>query len=67
MSPTPGNINARKLEDVLYSGYVAQGDVVESFERKFENYTGKGSTLSLNSGTAALHIALSFSGRKRRG
>ena len=27
-----------RLEEVLYSGYVAQGDVVEEFERKFEEY-----------------------------
>lgn len=47
-----------ELEKVLYSGYVAQGEVVEDFERAFEKYIGSGYTLSLNSGTAALHIAL---------
>jgi len=52
------------LEKVLYSGYVAQGDVVEEFEREFENYIGSGHTLSLNSGTAALHIALILAGVK---
>jgi dTDP-4-amino-4,6-dideoxygalactose transaminase len=41
---------------------VAQGDVVEQFERKFEEYIGGGHTLSLNSGTAALHIALILAG-----
>lgn len=46
------------LEKVLYSGYVAQGDQVEEFERSFEKYIGGGQSLSLNSGTAALHIAL---------
>lgn len=51
-----------KLENVLYSGYIAQGDVVEDFERKFEEYIGGGNTLSLNSGTAALHIALILAG-----
>lgn len=53
-----------RLEEVLYSGYVAQGDVVEEFERKFEEYIGGGNTLSLNSGTAALHIALILAGVK---
>ena len=53
-----------RLEEVLYSGYVAQGEVVEQFERKFEEYIGTGSTLSLNSGTAALHIALILAGVK---
>ncbi|WAC41456.1 DegT/DnrJ/EryC1/StrS family aminotransferase [Pedobacter sp. SL55] len=52
------------LEEVLYSGYVAQGDTVDEFERKFENYIGGGYTLSLNSGTAALHIALILAGVK---
>lgn len=50
------------LEEVLYSGYVAQGSVVEDFERSFEKYIGSGHTLSLNSGTAALHIALILAG-----
>lgn len=53
-----------KLEKVLYSGYVAQGEVVEEFERKFEEFIGSGHTLSLNSGTAALHIALILAGVK---
>lgn len=51
-----------RLEEVLYSGYIAQGEVVENFERKFEEYIGSGNTLSLNSGTAALHIALILAG-----
>jgi len=50
------------LENVLYSGYVAQGEQVERFERAFENYIGGGCSLSLNSGTAALHIALILAG-----
>lgn len=51
-----------ELERVLYSGYVAQGEQVELFERSFENYIGSGHALSLNSGTAALHIALVLCG-----
>ncbi len=47
-----------ELDKVLYSGYVAQGEQVEQFERAFEKYIGGGHSLSLNSGTAALHIAL---------
>jgi dTDP-4-amino-4,6-dideoxygalactose transaminase len=53
-----------KIEEILYSGYVAQGKVVEEFERKFERFIGNGHTLSLNSGTAALHIALILAGVK---
>jgi len=47
-----------ELEKVLYSGYVAQGEQVELFERAFEKYIGGGHSLTVNSGTAALHIAL---------
>lgn len=47
-----------ELEKILYSGYVAQGDKVEEFERAFENFVKSKNALSLNSGTAALHIAL---------
>lgn len=46
------------LEEVIYSGYVAQGDTVDEFEERFRDYIGKGYSLSVNSGTAALHIAL---------
>lgn len=53
-----------ELEKVLYSGYVAQGEQVELFERAFENYIGSGFSLSVNSGTAALHIALILAGVK---
>ena len=58
----PRDILIPELEKVLYSGYVAQGEKVEEFERAFEAYIGKGYSLSLNSGTAALHIALILAG-----
>jgi len=54
-----------ELEKVLYSGYVAQGEKVEEFEQRFEEYIGNGYSLSLNSGTAALHIALILAGVKK--
>jgi len=60
----PRNCLMPKLEEVLYSGYIAQGEVVEIFERKFTEFIGSGYTLSLNSGTAALHIALILAGVK---
>lgn len=47
-----------ELEKIIYSGYVAEGEQVYEFERKFSEYTGSPYSLSLNSGTAALHIAL---------
>ena len=53
-----------ELEKVLYSGYVAQGEQVELFERAFEKYIGSGHSLTVNSGTAALHVALILAGVK---
>lgn len=50
------------LEDVLYSGYIAQGKVVDDFEVEFGNYVENNLVVSLNSGTAALHIALILAG-----
>ena len=58
----PREILMPALEEVLYSGYVAQGKKVDEFEREFERYIGFGKSLSLNSGTAALHIALILAG-----
>jgi len=54
----PKEILMPELEQVLYSGYISQGDAVESFEYNFKKFIGSGYTLSVNSGTAALHIAL---------
>lgn len=54
-----------ELEKVLYSGYVAQGEQVELFEKAFKNYIGSGYSLTVNSGTAALHIALILAGVKQ--
>lgn len=51
-----------ELENILYSGYIAQGEKVDEFERLFQEYVGKGYSVSLNSGTAALHIALILAG-----
>lgn len=58
----PREILMPQLEEILYSGYVAQGEKVEEFERSFESFIGSGHSLSLNSGTAALHIALILAG-----
>jgi len=50
------------LEAVLYSGYIAEGEQVYEFERRFGEFTGNKNVLALSSGTAALHIALLLSG-----
>jgi dTDP-4-amino-4,6-dideoxygalactose transaminase len=50
------------LEAILYSGYIAEGEAVYKFEKEFGDYIGNSLLLSLNSGTAALHIALMLIG-----
>jgi dTDP-4-amino-4,6-dideoxygalactose transaminase len=51
-----------KLEKTLYSGYIAEGEQVYEFERMFGEHIANPNVLSLNSGTAALHIALLLCG-----
>ncbi len=46
------------LEKTLYSGYIAMGDAVDNFEQQLGAYIQNENVLALNSGTAALHIAL---------
>lgn len=50
------------LEDILYSGFVAEGDPVYEFERRFAAQFGLPVALGMSSGTGALHIALLMSG-----
>ena len=52
------NVLIPELEKVLYSGYISQGKVVDDFEERFGSYLGNRFCVSVNSGTAALHIAL---------
>ncbi|ARV09696.1 pyridoxal-5'-phosphate-dependent protein [Winogradskyella sp. PC-19] len=60
----PKEILLPALEEVLYSGYIAQGKVVDAFEEKFCQYIGNNYSVSVNSGTSALHIALILAGVK---
>ncbi len=47
----------RSVVEVLRSGRIASGPVVEDFERKMATYLGVKHVVAANSGTAALHIA----------
>ena len=60
----PKNEMMSAIEDILYSGYIAVGDSVNEFEVQFGNYIGNKNVVALNSGTAALHIALELIGIK---
>jgi perosamine synthetase len=52
------------IQNILYSGYIAEGEIVYEFEKIFGEYINNNFALSLNSGTAALHLALLIAGVK---
>ena len=62
--PNP-NFLMPQLERVLYSGYIAEGEETMKFEQKLSNLIKNPFCLSLNSGTAALHIALTLIGARK--
>lgn len=51
-----------RLEAVLYSGQISEGEPVATFEQRFGSFVGNPHCLSFSSGTAALHIALLLAG-----
>lgn len=50
------------LLKTLYSGYIGQGPRVEEFESLLKSYFGTKNVLTLNNGTAAIHLALRLAG-----
>jgi dTDP-4-amino-4,6-dideoxygalactose transaminase len=50
------------LQEVLYSGMIAEGEQVYSFERRCAAQFSLPYVLAMSSGTAALHAALHFAG-----
>lgn len=46
------------IEEVLYSGYIAEGEAAWKFEDEFQSFICNPNTLVVQSGTAALHLAL---------
>lgn len=50
------------LQNVLYSGMIAEGEAVYRFESAFREHYGLQNVLAMCSGTAALHAALTLSG-----
>ena len=64
--PIIGKEELEAVKDVLESGMISQGDVVNDFEDKFATYIGTNYAIATNSGTAALHTALAVIGIKNR-
>ncbi|MCH4896279.1 DegT/DnrJ/EryC1/StrS family aminotransferase [Marinilabiliaceae bacterium JC040] len=60
----PKNILMPAIEEILYSGYIAEGKEVYEFEDMFKAYIGNKYCLAVHSGTDALHLALKLAGVK---
>ena len=57
-APLVGEDEAKAVREVLLSGRYVSGLKVEAFEKAFAKYIGVQYGVAVNSGTAALHIAL---------
>ncbi len=56
--PSFGAEELSAIKEVLESGMVVQGQKVAAFEKAFAEYIGVKYAVAVNSGTAALHVAL---------
>ena len=56
--PIIGEEEIENVVEVLKSGMIAQGPKVAEFEEKFAEWVGAEYGIAVNSGTAALHVAL---------
>lgn len=56
----PTEVMMPAIEKVLYSGYIAEGETVRQFENDFGILINNDKVVAVNSGTAALHLALSI-------
>ena len=67
--PVVGLKEENAIKETLHSHFWASGagtGKVLEFENKFKNYVGSGSCVAVNSGTSALHLALSLVGVKNK-
>lgn len=53
-----GDAEVQEVSAVLRSGWLTTGERAHQFEQDYCSYSGASHTLALNSGTAALHLAL---------
>lgn len=57
-APQIGDEERRGVLEVLDSGQLAQGRIVEAFEHEFATWCGARRAVAVNSGTAALHLLM---------
>lgn len=56
--PSLDEDDVRSVSEVIHSGMIVQGKMVDAFERKMARYIGVQGAVATNSGTSALHMAL---------
>ncbi len=56
--PTLDESDLFSVSEVIRSGRIAQGEAVETFEKKVAKFIGVDGAVSTNTGTSALHLAL---------
>jgi len=61
-SPSIGEEEKGAVVEVLDSGWLTTGERAQRFEREFKEYVGAPYAVAVNSGSAALHLALSALG-----
>ena len=54
----PKEVLMPEIEEILYSGYIAEGEAAWRFEDKLRQFIHNPYLLAVQSGTAALHLAL---------
>src|SRR5262245_19233664 len=62
--PAIGETEIQSVVETLRSGWLTTGAKVKRFEEEFARYLGCGHAIAVNSGTAALHLALDAIGIK---
>ena len=62
--PAIGEEEIRSVVETLRSGWLTTGSKVKTFEEDFASYVGSSHAVAVNSGTAALHLALEAVGIK---
>lgn len=63
--PDIGHDEIERVRAVLESGWLTTGEQVHQFERELASFVGAKHAIALNSGTAALHLALEAIGLTR--
>ena len=63
-TPDIGETEVQAVVETLRSGWLTTGPKVKQFEEEFARYVGSSHAVAVNSGTAALHLALEAAGIK---